>query len=178
MRLVAAARQQHISLTVADVFLKPRLCQLAQVVTYTAVGEEALQPQPPFSLLPPEMDRASFVHCSVLPLLDSKVENVKDVFPTSAFQTQAILDALQDPSSRWPHWILDLPSDVNFSRLKRACEELVDCFDLLHTVFIHTDSKFLQVQLENFKPEFEQFESKDEDLESFVDALCEQDLRR
>lgn len=178
MRLVAAARQQHISLTVADVFLKPRLCQLAHVVTHTAVGDEALQPQAPFSLLPPEMDTASFIRCSVLPLLDSKLENVKDAFPTSAFQTQAILDALQDPPSRWHHWILDLPSDVDFSRLRRACEELVDYFDILHTVFIHTDSKFLQVQLENFKPEFEQFEYKDEDLGSFVSALCEQDLRR
>lgn len=178
MRLVAAARQQHISLTVADVFLKPRLCQLAQVVTYTAVGEEALQPQAPFSLLPPEMNTASFVHCSVLPLLDSKAENVKDIFPTSAFQTQAILDALQDPPSRWHHWILDLPLDVDFLNLKRACEKLVDYFDILHTVFIRIDSRFLQVSSENFKPDFDQFESKDEDLGSFVDALCEQDLRR
>lgn len=178
MRLVAAARQQHISLTVADVFLKPRLCQLAEVVTHTAVGEEALQPQPPFSLLSPEMDATSFIDCSVLPLLDSKVETVKDVLPTSAFQTQAILDALQEPPSRWPHWILDLPSDVDFSKLRWACEKLVDGFDILHTVFVHTDSKFLQVQLENFKPEFEQFDSKDEDLESFVNALCEEDLKR
>ena len=178
MRLVAAARQQHISLTVADIFLKPRLCQLAQVVTNTREGEEVLQLQPPFSLLPPETDTASFIHSSVLPLLDPKVEKVKDVLPTTAFQTQAILDALQDPPSRWHHWILYLPSDVDFPKLKRACENLVDHFDILHTVFIHTDSKFLQVQLENFKPEFEQFEPKDEDLGSFVDALCEQDLRR
>lgn len=178
MRLVAAARQQHISLTVADVFLKPRLDQLAQAVTQVTVGEEALQPQPPFSLLPPKMDAESFIPTSVLPLIDSKVGKVKDVFPTSAFQTQAILDALQDPPCRWPHWILDLPSDVDFSRLRRACEKLVESLDILHTVFIHTDSKFLQVQLENFKPEVEQFDSKDEDLRSFVDALCEQDLRR
>lgn len=178
MRLVAAARQQHMSLTVADVFLKPRLYQLAQVATHTAEGEEALQPQPPFSLLPAEIDTASFIHCSVLPLLDSKVENVKDIFPTSAFQKQAILDALQDPPSRWPHWILDLPSDVDFSKLRRACEKFVAYVDILHTVFICIDSKFLQVQLENFKPEFEQFESRDEDLGSFVNALCEQDLSR
>ena len=178
MRLIAAARQQHISLTVADVFLKPRLCQLAQVVKRTTVEEETLQLQAPFSLLPPETDTASFVQSIVLPLLDLKVENVKDVFPTSAFQSQAILDALQDPPSRWHHYILDLPSDVDFSNLKRACEKLVDYFDTLHTVFIHTDNKFLQVQLENFKPEFELFEVKDEDLGSSVDALCQQDLKR
>ena len=178
MRLVAAARQQHLSLTVADVFLKPRLCQLAQMVTHTAVAEEALRPQPPFSLLPPEMGTASFVRCSVLPLLGSKIGKVKDVFPTSAFQTRAILDALQDPPSRWHHWILDLPSDVDSSKLKQACEKLVDYFDILHTVFVHTGSKFLQVQLEDFRPEFELFESEDEDLGSFVDALCEQDLGR
>ncbi|KAG6997698.1 aurofusarin cluster transcription factor aurR2 [Physcia stellaris] len=178
MRLVGAARKQQISLTVADIFRTPRLCRLAQVVTYSSVGEDTLQLQAPFSLLPPEIDTASFVRDSVLPLLDSKAEEVKDVLPTSAFQTQAILDNLQDPPSRWHHWILDLPSEVDFSRLKRACEELVDCFDILHTVFIHTDSKFLQVQLENFKPEFELFESRNEDLPSFVDALCEKDLRR
>ena len=178
MRLVAAARQQQISLTVADVFLQPRLCNLAQVVTHTAVREEALQPQPPFSLLLPEMNTTSFVQCSILPLLNSNAKNVKDVLPTTAFQTQAILDALQDPPSRWPHWILDLPSDVDFFKLRRACEKVVDYFDILHTVFIHADSKFLQVQLKGFKPEFEQFESKDEDSGSLVDALCEQDLRR
>jgi amino acid adenylation domain-containing protein len=178
MRLVAAARQQHISLTVADVLLKPSLCQLAQVVTYTPVGEESLQLQPPFSLLPPEIDRSSFVRSSILPLLHSKVKSVKDVFPTTAFQTQAISDALQDPPSEWHHWILDLPLDVDFLKLKQACERLVDDFDILHTVFIHTDSRFLQVQLENFKPEFDQVECKDEDSVSFVDALCEQDLKR
>ena len=178
MRLVAAARQQHVSLTVADVFLKPRLCDLALVVTYPAVEEETLQPQPPFSLLSPETDTAFFVHCTVLPLLDSKGGSVKDVFPTTAFQTQAILDALQDPPSRWPHWILDLPSDVDFLRFKRACEKLIDHHDILNTVFIHTDTEFLQVQLENFKPEFELFECNDEDSESFVDTLCEQDLKR
>ncbi|KAI4165618.1 MAG: hypothetical protein LQ342_000560 [Letrouitia transgressa] len=177
MRLVAAARQQHISLTVADIFLKPCLYQLAEVVTHTATKEETLQPVPPFTLLPPEMNTASFVHRSIFPLLASKTGNVKDVLPTTAFQTQAILDALQDPPSRWPHWILNLPPDVDFLRLKRACKNLVDYFDILHTVFVHVD-KFLQVQLEDFKPEFGQFKCKSEDLGSFVDALCEQDLRR
>lgn len=179
MRLVAAARQQHLSLTVADIFLKPRLCQLAQVTTYTAVDEEALRPPPsPFSLLPPNMDAASFVHRSVIPLLDSKVGMVKDVLPTSAFQAQAILDALQEPPSRWFHWIVDLPFDVDFSKLQQACEKLVEYFEILHTVFVHVDGKFLQVQLENFEPEFERFECKDEDLISIVNALCEQDLKR
>ena len=177
MRLVAAARQQHLSLTVADVFLEPRLCQLAQVVTHTAVAEEALWPQTPFSLLPPEMNSASFIE-SLLPLLDSKIGKIKDVFPTSAFQTRAILDALQEPPSRWHHWILDLTSDVDYPKLQQACEKLLDYFDILHTVFIHTGSKFLQVQLEDFRPKFELFEPKNEELGSFVDALCEQDLRR
>lgn len=179
MRLVSAARQQHLSLTVADIFLKPRLCQLAQVVTHTAAAEEALQPPPaPFALLPPNMNTASFVHRSVLPLLDSKVRKVKDVLPTSAFQAQAILDALEEPPSRWFHWILDLPFNVDFSKLQQACDRLVDYFDILHTVFIHTDAKFLQVQLDNFKPEFERFECTDEDSASYINALCEQDLKR
>lgn len=178
MRLVSAARQQNISLTVANVFLKPRLYQLAEVVTNNVVEEETLQPPPPFSLLPPEIDTKSFIRRSVLPLFDGKVERVKDVLPTTAFQTRAILDALQEPPARWFHWILDLPSDVDFSKLQQACEKLVEYYDILHTVFIYTEGRFLQIQLENFKPEFERLQCQDEESGSFVDALCQQDLKR
>ncbi|KAL8950907.1 MAG: hypothetical protein Q9222_003085 [Ikaeria aurantiellina] len=175
MRLIAAARQQHLSLTVADVFRSPRLGQLAHIVSHTAAGEEALQPQ---ALLPPVMDKASFIRHSVLPLLDANFGKVGDVFPITAFQTQAVLDNLQVPPSRWHHWILDLPSGVDFSKLKGACEKLADHFDILRTVFIYTNNNFFQVQLEEFNPTFEYFDSGEEEITSFVDALCEQDLKR
>ena len=177
MRLVAAAREQQLSLTVADIFRTPRLCQLAQVVTIIDVEEDYWRPQPSFSLLQTN-DVVKFLACSVNPILEKGVGSVRDVIPMTAFQGQAILDALQDPPSRLPHWILDLPANVDFSRLRWACEKLVDHFGILQTVLIQANGKFWQVLLMDFKPAFECFEGKNEDLSSFTGALCEQELEK
>ncbi|KAL8670383.1 MAG: hypothetical protein Q9168_005078, partial [Polycauliona sp. 1 TL-2023] len=184
MRLVAAARREHLSLTVADVFRAPCLGQLAQVMTDQSAAtekdeeeeEEVLQPQ---AILSPGVDMAAFIQGSVNPLLDPKIGGkVRDVFPATAFQTQAISDALQEPPNRWFHWLLDLPRDVDFTRLKKACEALVDRVDILRTVFVLVDGKYLQVVLDQFRPDFEHYQCRDDDCESFIDTLCQQDLNR
>ncbi|KAL8641307.1 MAG: hypothetical protein Q9228_001859 [Teloschistes exilis] len=177
MRLVAAARQGRISLTVADVFRKPRLCQLAQSVTETTAAEDGLQPQT-MPHLNGDADAMAAIRDSVYPLLKSEMGTLTDVFPTTAFQTQAVLDALQEPPNRWFHSILDLPPDVEFPRLKWACETLLNTFDILRTVFVRIDGRFFQAQLEDITADFEQFECGDDDCQSFVNALCVQDLER
>jgi amino acid adenylation domain-containing protein len=176
MRLVSAAREQQLLLTVADIFKAQNLSQLALSVTEIVAEEESLEPQPRFSLLKTN-DPKAFLHDFVEPFLDTNFGNVKDVIPATDFQERAILDALQDPPSRLPHWILDLPADVDFSRLERACEKLVEHFDILHTVFIQANGKFWQVLLSDFKPTYDNFDADDEDVSSFTDAICEQDLK-
>ncbi|KAL8830836.1 MAG: hypothetical protein Q9191_001210 [Dirinaria sp. TL-2023a] len=181
MRLVAAARQQRLSLSVADIFRHPRLCELAQVMSWITVeeGEEVLQPYQPFSLLPANTHTASFVTELVLPLLDPTVTgNVRDVLPISDFQTQAIKDNLQDPPGRWPHYIVELPPDVDLGRLRQACDMLVNHFDILQSVFVESGNNFLQVQMENVTAEFELFDTKNEEMGRFVSSLCDEDLRR
>ncbi|KAL8659878.1 MAG: hypothetical protein Q9202_006904 [Teloschistes flavicans] len=175
MRLVAAARQDHMSFTVADIFRKPRLCQLAELVTDVTAAEDGLQAQ---EMPRSNGDAMAAIRDSVYPLLKSGMGTVTDVFPVTAFQRQSVLDALQEPPSRWFHWILNLAQGVNFSRLQWACDTLLNTYDILRTIFVRIDGRFFQAQVEDVRADFEQFECGDDDCQSFVDALCVQDLER
>ncbi|KAJ5210468.1 AMP-dependent synthetase/ligase [Penicillium cf. griseofulvum] len=177
MRLVAAARNEKLSLTVADIFNAPRLSQLALLVQ-EATMEDSLPLLQPFALLEAN-DPKAFLTQSVDPLLDPGAGTVIDVLPCTDFQTCAILDAFQDPPSRLPHWIFDLPADVDFSRLEWSCRKLVDHYDILRTVFIHTHGRFWQVLLQHLNPAYDNFQSNhDDDITAFVDSICELDRKR
>ena len=83
MRLVAVAREQGLSLTVADIFRHPRLYELAQEVKLnedSVTGDVA-----PFSLLDPELDQergrqTAAIHCNVT------AEQIQDIFPCTSLQ--------------------------------------------------------------------------------------------
>ncbi|OJJ36076.1 hypothetical protein ASPWEDRAFT_60166 [Aspergillus wentii DTO 134E9] len=175
MRLVAAARAQRLSLTVAQIFKAPRLSQLALLVTQKVEEDEASQPPPAFAFL--KDDHASFLKDHVEPFLDEHAGTVKDVIPCTDFQKRAVIDALQDPPGRLPLWIFGLPQNVDFARLEWACRALVDHFDILHTVFVQADGRFWQVLLDGFKPVYDTLDV-DGEVDSFTRTLCEEDLQR
>ena len=176
MRLVAAARAQGLVLNVAQIFKAPRLSQLALLVTQHTEEDEASQPQSAFSLLKTS-DHKAFLREHVEPFLEDTSVTVKDVVPGTDFQKRAVLDALQDPPGRLPIWIFGLPHNVDFARLEWACRTLVSRFDILHTVFVQADGRFWQVFLDGFKPLYETLDV-DDDVESFTEAVCEDDLKR
>ncbi len=177
MKLVSAARNQKLSLTVADIFKAPRLSDLAQLVKVIVGKEDVQLQQPPFSLLKTD-DPEAFLESFVAPLVDTNVGTVKDVIPATDFQELSVLQALQDPPARFPHWIFDLPADVDFLRLEQACTKLVNHFDILHTVFIQARGRFWQVLLSDFKLSYDNLDAEDENLAAFTDAICKQDLQR
>lgn len=176
MRLVSAAREQKLSLTVADIFKAPRLSELALLVK-EVISDEYMKSAAPFSLLESD-DPQAFLQKFVKPTLDVDLEAVKNVIPATDFQERSILDALQDPPNRYPHWIFDLPADVDFLKLEQACFQLVNHFDILHTVFIQANSRFWQVQLSGFKPIYDHVDANNEEIVLFTNAICEQDLKR
>ncbi|KAJ5816716.1 AMP-dependent synthetase/ligase [Penicillium robsamsonii] len=177
MRLVTAARNEKLSLTVADIFNAPRLSQLALLVQETTI-EDSLPLVQSFALLETN-DPKPFLAHFVDPLLDPGAGTVLDVLPCTDFQTCAILDAFQDPPSRLPHWIFDLPASVDFSRLEMSCRKLVDHHDILRTVFIQTHDRFWQVLLEHLNPAYDNFQANhDDDITAFVDSICELDRKR
>ncbi|PTB66087.1 acetyl-CoA synthetase-like protein [Trichoderma citrinoviride] len=176
MRLVSAAREQNLSLTVADIFKAPRLSELALLVD-EVVTDELPESAPPFAFIKTDSSHA-FIEKYVKPVLDVVYKSVKNVLPATDFQQRSIQDALEDPPSRYPHWIFDLPVDIDFVRLERACLELVDYFDILHTVFIQAQGQFWQVLLSGFRPTYDHVDARNEDILTFTNGICEQDLKR
>lgn len=179
MKLVAAAQRQHIAITVADVFLHPQLEDLALAARELVgtSGEERVRHQP-FSLIVDQRDRDEFLGRVQNLLPDGGIHEMVDVLPATDFQQQAIHDALQDPPSRWPHWIMDLPSNVDFDRLQHACTELVRYFSILHTVFVHIDDRYWQVVLDKLSPPFDLIESTGQSSTEATKSACEEDLQR
>ncbi|EME89457.1 uncharacterized protein MYCFIDRAFT_213678 [Pseudocercospora fijiensis CIRAD86] len=183
MRLVAAARQAGVSFTVADIFRNPRLSQLAEVAKEITMPAEVpkLEPRKPFSLLPETAaDHMSFLYDTVEPLLGdgAEADDIQDVLPTTDFQELAVRENLQNPPGRLPHFILDLPKDVDVVRLRRACKRVGEHFEILRTVFIELDNRLWQVQLGHLKLRFDVVKAVDGDVDNAVKAACEQDLKR
>ncbi|CAK1364357.1 unnamed protein product [Cercospora beticola] len=186
MRLVAAARQAGISFTVADIFRNPRLSQLAQVAEEIQVEPElkaaSFSPRKPFSLLPTSASNGhmEFLYDVVEPLLGGgvDVDDIQDVLPASDFQALAAREALQTPPGRLPHFLLDLPRDIDVARLRWACKRLTEHFGILRTVFIELEGRVWQVQLSNLKMRFEVTKAENEDINAKVQKVCERDLKR
>ncbi|KAJ5673087.1 AMP-dependent synthetase/ligase [Penicillium longicatenatum] len=177
MRLVSAARKEKLFLTVADIFSAPQLSQLALLVQETAM-EEALPLCQPFACLEPH-DLQAFFASFVDPVLEPGAGNIHDVLPCTDFQRTAVKDALQDPPSRLPHWIFDLPIDVDFAHLEQSCRKLVDHYDILRTVFIQAHGQLWQVLLEHFSPPYDTFHAREkDDMVAFVNSICEMDRKR
>ncbi|KAH8597089.1 hypothetical protein B0O99DRAFT_685008 [Bisporella sp. PMI_857] len=177
MRLVAAAREQNLSLTVADIFNAPRLSKLALLVRETNGEEYHLKPHVAFSLLKTN-DATTFIRQFIQPFIEPAESTIRDVFPATDFQVRAVLDALEDPPSRFPHWILDLPEHVDFVELQQACRKLVKHFEILSTVFVEANGGFWQVVLADLEPIYDNFNATGKDISSFLNKICREDLRR
>lgn len=177
MRLVAAAREVNLSLTVADIFKAPLLSQLALIVKEKLPVEQIQDTPTPFSLLGLD-EPQPFIQQFVVPQLDNNMGDIRDILPTTDFQELAISEALQTPPSRLPHLILDLPADINFARLESACESLITHYQILNTVFIKVNEKVWQALLSNFKPAFDIFDANNKDMAAFINHLCAEDISR
>lgn len=162
-----------------------------------------ISPRKPFSLLPKTAettttttsepggggggggDYMDFLSTTIEPLLSHEVDidDIQDIFPTTNFQELAVREALQNPPGRLPYFILNLPSNVEIPRLRRACKQLVEHFEILRTVFVDVEETIWQAQLRYFKPRFEvvkvkEEEGEEEDVDGAIQRICEGDLRR
>lgn len=178
MRLVAAARGQKLSLAVADIFKAPRLSDLALLVKEaTSNKDQTMLPLAPFSLLNID-DTQGFLERCIAPQIEGGLQYVQDVIPATDFQHQSVLDALQDPPGRYPHWIFDLPADVDFTRLQEACVKLVNHLDILRSVFVRAEGRFWQVVLSDFQPTYDVVDAGEEDMAGLLDSICAEDIKR
>ncbi|KAK3491996.1 hypothetical protein B0T13DRAFT_69193 [Neurospora crassa] len=128
-------------------------------------------------------DSADLLKAQVVPFLDDGLtaNHIQDVIPSTDFQALSISKNLQDPPGGYHHWILNLPADVDFTRLEQACRDLANHFDIFRSVFVPAatkdDGKFWRVILREHTPAYDTIDAGDsKDLPQFFNAVCAEDL--
>lgn len=163
MRLVAAARQKGMMLTVANVFQSPKLCDMARMATGSGVGdddksghtlatttvEENTLPGPvePFSLLEEKAGMALKElqdHVASLCRVDAGV--IEDIYPCTPLQAGLVAVSQRQPGAYVAVNFYELPSDIDIPRFKKAWQEVVDSEAILRTRVVFVENiGFLQV---------------------------------
>ena len=130
MRLVAVAREQGLSLTVADIFRHPRLYELAQEVKLnedSVTGDVA-----PFSLLDPELDQergrqTAAIHCNVT------AEQIQDIFLCTSLQQGLLAMTAKRAGDYVMRSVFELQPVTDVERFKWAWEKTVAATSILRT---------------------------------------------
>ncbi|KAF4633014.1 hypothetical protein G7Y89_g5108 [Cudoniella acicularis] len=148
MKLINAARLKGISLTVADVFQKPKLSDLALDATKISYANPAHHDafvSEPFSLLPANVDVSELVrevasHCGVA------IGSVWDIYPCTAIQEGLIVLSAKDPGAYVAQNVYKLPVEIDISRFCLAWIKVVESEVILKTRIVYTKALgFLQV---------------------------------
>ena len=195
MEMVGSAREAGLSMTVADVFQNPTFSEMAnnvrgadsleattssavstnasrEIITY-AVNNEIYEP---FSLLETD-NTATFLQNHVCSRIGVFKGGISDVMPLTDFQSLSITASLLE--SRWMlnYFYLDGRGDIDIKKFRQSVSKLTQTYDILRTVFIPCNDRFLQVVLRQMEPDFSVVEV-DTSLESFTSQLHEDDIEK
>ncbi|KAJ5212665.1 uncharacterized protein N7498_004311 [Penicillium cinerascens] len=154
MRLAATASEHGIQLGVSDIFLNPKLSDLALNCSLPGPKEwPNSEPKgsddsvPPFSMLPAnhreELKSQAMEQCN-LPM-----EQIADIYPCTALQAGMVALTAERPGSYIAYHSFRLRPDIDLSLLKTAWETVAKHNGILHTRFIQSEFGFMQVLVQN-----------------------------
>ncbi|KAJ5971198.1 AMP-dependent synthetase/ligase [Penicillium vulpinum] len=154
MRLAATAGEKGIQLGVSDIFLHPKLSDLALNCSIPEPKEppkskpkEMGDSVPPFSMLPEncieELKAHAMEQCNL------PIEKIADIYPCTALQAGMVALTAERPGSYIAHHRFRLGPDIDLSLLKTAWEIVAKHNGILHTRFIQSEFGFMQVLLKD-----------------------------
>ncbi|KAH7329601.1 hypothetical protein B0I35DRAFT_507853 [Stachybotrys elegans] len=190
MSMVGSAREEDMPLNVADIFKNPTFGELLQCLLSrsgedsetTSSDDETLleslystkkdmmgveeETYEPFSLID-RKDVDQFIREHVCPVVRVSRASIADVLPTTDFQALAIAGGMLE--SRWMlnHFYLDGSGPLDVSLLHESIINVVASYDILRTVFISYEERYLQVVLRHLQPDVRVYEDV-EDIEDFT----------
>lgn len=200
MKMVSAAREEGLVLTVADVFNNPVFEDMLATVRAANVTQQMLNadlqtthkevdsfpgskpttlaPTPSsesISVLRPTkaVDDAS-VQSGICPKIGVFKGGIADVLPVTDFQAMSLTATLF--KSRWMlnYFFLEGNGPLDLRRLRESCLKVVDAFDILRTVFVCFHDQFFQVVLRKIRPSIFVYET-DRALDEFTMTLQQRD---
>ncbi|KAJ5433827.1 AMP-dependent synthetase/ligase [Penicillium cf. griseofulvum] len=175
IRLVGAARQQKLPLSVAVVFQNPQLDEMAARLSTSFSDEVAHHSNPlenghltssmesPPQVLPEKPQVAN--------LLSVPEDMICDILPVTDFQRYAIRSTFRQPRTEWNYFSMRFTGLANTADLPNLCHQLVSSLDILRTVFVphDYDGQYIQIVLRTVEPNVTVIRNLDEPL----DEECE-----
>uniref|UniRef100_A0A0B7KPS8 Carrier domain-containing protein n=1 Tax=Bionectria ochroleuca TaxID=29856 RepID=A0A0B7KPS8_BIOOC len=145
MKLVAQARYEGLSLSVADIFHNPLLSELSQVATSREIGNMEQDVLDPFCLLGHIVDTPGFLErtgtaCELDP------ELIEDAYPCTPLQEGLLALTSKTGGSYTARLVLELSAHADVQRFRHACEQMVRQLPILRTRII-PDSEFGLIQV-------------------------------
>ncbi|PYH46246.1 nonribosomal peptide synthase Pes1 [Aspergillus saccharolyticus JOP 1030-1] len=193
MKMVSAAREEGLQLTVADVFGNPVFEDMLAIVTPRSSStsnaetqgenniEQLLETDTPEDAhaqqktmpRPMELDVMS-LQDAICPKIGIFKGGIADVLPVTDFQSMSIAATLF--GSRWMlnYFFLDGNGPLDIRRLRESFLRVVDAFDILRTVFVVHRGQFYQVVLRKIQPEIIVHETE-QSLDEYTDGLQKRD---
>ena len=138
MRLVTAARLKGFSISVADIFQKPKLSEFAEGSLSYFVANDIPQSDPaPFSLVSLR-DPLNNLLEEVASQCQVPTEAIQDLYPCSPLQAGLVALTAKSPGSYVAQNVYQLPLNINIDRFKKAWERVYEEEAILRTRVLHT----------------------------------------
>lgn len=152
MRLVTLARQSDINLTVASIFEKATLLDMAH--SAHPVSKAVVTAVQPFSLIS-NLASVDVLKREVAAIARIDVEAIQDIYPCTPTQEGLVALSIREPGAYVAQLVYRLPDDIDAVRFKKACDLVVQAQPTLRTRIVHTeDTGFVQVVVAEDAPQW------------------------
>ncbi|PHH76034.1 hypothetical protein CDD80_1873 [Ophiocordyceps camponoti-rufipedis] len=166
MKLVAAARERGLTVTVPEIFSHPHLADMASVVESSKQQQASSPDVAPFSLLPGD-EREAVLEAAER-LCRVQRADIEDCYPCTPMQEALFSQSMRSDGAFTAHFRYKLEPGVDVSRFQTAWERVMERNPVLRTRIVSTRA-FYQVVLT--RPAA--WEVVDEDaLEEAASGLC------
>lgn len=171
MRLVAAARNEQVQLTVLDVFQAPTLCDLCQR------GQDSK----PGRLRTSAMESESAQHLDDI-TTDTNLRAllpdvaIESVFSTTDFQALAITKNRHESHGFITYITAEYDHIVDTNTVRESCQAVFAHHEILRALFVQFQGRYYHVVTKHMPCEFEQYASPG-DLDAFCRAQIQKDLK-
>lgn len=129
MKLVGLARETGMMFTVADVFRRPKLSDLATIVKEETDGQQTVDA---FSLLPSDDVREELIrHCVQQHHLTR--DRIEDIYPCTALQAGLMALTIKREGAYVMRTVYRLPDDVDMDRFQAALKIVAEKNPILRT---------------------------------------------
>jgi amino acid adenylation domain-containing protein len=183
IRLVGAARQQDLPLSVGLIFQHPRLDQMAAQLSIPSRSKGAQH-----------FDPSGTEHCSrsiesqrqplpgksqVAGLLSIPEDMICDVLPVTEFQRYAIRSAFTQPRTEWNYFSMRFSGLADTTKLVNLCHQLVSSLEILRCVFLSHDydGQYIQVVLRALEPKVLVIRDLNESVDEACARVCLDELK-